>query len=320
MIILALDFSGLLNSFTNQIQQAFALMLMTMAVVLIFKTSFTTNFAMGAISTVAALISSVIYYKLGVPNPWIWLSLSMVTGILVAGFFNFALDRWILKINKHMTPVGVQMVTMGFVLMIGYFFAPLFQDKESGEKWFIPRIGGIGNESFGSGSVSIYKDAILTMGIAIAILLVIFVLLKYTKWGLAVRATASNKQVAELMGINTANITAISWALAGGLAAIAGITYSLNGNEIYVHSQMLNTMIYAFIALVVGGTDTFFGPVIVSFFIPVLNGILAYLLSALNITPGNGAIYAPVIVYIIIIVIMSALPRGIFSKKVQVKV
>ena len=57
------------------------------------------------------------------------------------------------------------------------------------------------------------------------IIIGLFVALKYTKWGLSVRSVAGNETVAGMMGVNTRWVTAFTWAIAGGLGALAASLY-----------------------------------------------------------------------------------------------
>lgn len=75
----------------------------------------------------------------------------------------------------------------------------------------------------------------------------LFILLKYSKWGLGVRVTASNEFTAELMGVDTRKITAVSWALAGALGVLAAVMYAGGGTTISA-SFMTTIQVNAFLA------------------------------------------------------------------------
>ena len=100
-------------------------------------------------------------------------------------------------------------------------------------------------------------------------------MLRYTRWGLGVRATASNERVASMMGVNTKFITAMSWAIAGGLGAVAAILIASNrgtfGNVTTYF--MISIQVQAFFSAILGGFSTFYGPVIGAVIFSVLNNL-----------------------------------------------
>ena len=77
------------------------------------------------------------------------------------------------------------------------------------------------------GKVVVGRHALICFGIAVAVLAALFLLLKFSKWGLAVRATASNEFTAELMGINSHVITAATATATSTMVKVCGICHCL---------------------------------------------------------------------------------------------
>ena len=88
-------------------------------------------------------------------------------------------------------------------------------------------------------------------------------MLKFTKWGIGVRATASNEKVASMMGVNTKRITLTSWAIASALGALAAALYA---PTIFTLSpnMMVGMQVNGFLAAVLGGFAILFGGPIVA--------------------------------------------------------
>jgi branched-chain amino acid transport system permease protein len=90
--------------------------------------------------------------------------------------------------------------------------------------------------------------------------------LRFTKWGLGVRATASNEKVASMMSVNTKMITGLSWAIGAAISGLAAIAF-LQAKQPQLNPTNLNTMmIYAFLALILGGTQTFLDQLLQRFY------------------------------------------------------
>lgn len=299
----------ILDSFS----ESAVLMLVTLAVVLIFKTSTTTNFAQGTISTMAAFFmaaftngkvadgTSVLSYGV------LPLIISILVGVVSAFTTSLLIDKLLLRKARFKNPAGTQMITMGVVLLLTGLVSVVLSER--GQYYAIPIIKG-SQKIFG---LNITNHAILLILLAAFIIAVIFILLQKTKWGLGVRATAANEIMADAMGVNTHSITAITWGLAGALGAVAAIFYApiaIKENAINIATLMIIMQVDAFLALVVGGITNFYGPVVVAFFIPVTRAIIAVALSPLKLTAWANAF-----LYIIILLVILLFPNGVFGKK-----
>jgi branched-chain amino acid transport system permease protein len=310
----------------NSILQSAPLALATFAIVLIFKTSFTTNFAQGMIGTVAAFITTYILMPTpdiqgNVPEPgFLPYVIAIGAGIVVSFIISMLIDVLIFRNSKFISPVGKQIVTMGVVLilsgLIPFFFG--ISDRS------LPRIGAnlegtiIDSVLLGiidvMANIGIYVKYHMLIGFFISFLILgtLFIMLKRTKWGLGVRATASNEKVASMMGINTKFITAMSWAIAGGLGAVAAVLISSNkgtfGNvTIYF---MIAIQVQAFFASILGGFSTFHGPIIGIVLLTTLKNLFTSFFNPW----GNTVLY----LFIMFVVLIK--PLGLFGKKIAKKV
>ena len=155
------------------------------------------------------------------------------------------------------------------------------------------------------------------MAISIVVVAAVFLLLRFSKWGLAVRATASNEYVAGMLGINTHIVTAISWGLAGGIGALAATINASTGAAMNVY-YMTNYQVFAFLAGILGGFGTFYGPVIAALMIPLANNLVQYFVNVIGKPEYTG--WSMVIVYALALLIIFFKPQGIFGKKIARKV
>ncbi len=294
------------------------LSLATFGIVLIFKTSSTTNFAQGMLGILGAFTTSYLIDPKGVvditgmPSVEITsplqLILPMLGGILVSFVAGFLIDAIIFRKAKFTNAATKQIITMGLVIVITGLIPLIFGGTVTRQSFKFD------TETIDFLGVLLPIHQLVTLGFAAVIIALIFVLLKYTKWGLGVRSVASNERVAGLMGINTNVINAMSWAIAGALGALSAITYtaaigSLNS------SGMTEIQINAFYASILGGFDTFYGPLIGAFFLSAGQALFPQILVVFNLAQWNN-----VVLYLSIMIVILIKPMGIFGKKKVKKV
>jgi branched-chain amino acid transport system permease protein len=147
----------------------------------------------------------------------------------------------------------------------------------------------------------ITRHAFICFLIAAVLLSILFAMLKFTKWGIAIRATASNEIVAQMMGINTRFITGITWGIAGALIAIAGSSSAMALNS----AMLAQVQIFAFLACVLGGVSSFWAPVAGCVFIPLF----------MNYSAIFSPKWAVLISFVIIMLIILIRPYGLFGEK-----
>lgn len=303
-----MDFNAYLTIFIGVLPSMCAGILATFAITLIFKTSYTTNFAQGVISAIGAYVAVELTLEKGLP---LWGV--AILGVAVAFVVGLLIDVLIFRRGKNVNAIGKQIITMGlislFVGIIPFVFAVANYESVPVQP-FIPL-----TEKLTLGQISIPYNTLVGIGITIVLMALVFVLLQKSKWGLSVRATASNEIVAGMMGINTKVITAISWAIAGALGAVAAIIYV--GNVTFSNALvMTTTQINAFLAGILGGFATFYGPVAGAAIIYLLNAIV----GCICIHVPELTMWKSAVVYGIVMLLVLLKPQGLFGKKMVKKV
>jgi branched-chain amino acid transport system permease protein len=127
--------------------------------------------------------------------------------------------------------------------------------------------------------------------------------LKYSRFGVAMRAVAADENVARLMGISTARVQSVAWACASALAGLAGVFFAV----IYGLSPTIYELgLKAFPATVLGGFDSVLGSGASGLFIGVLENLVGgYLPSTLKEVAG----------FFLILVVLMVRPFGLFGEK-----
>jgi len=288
------------------------LSLVTTAIVLIFRTSYTTNFAQSSIAVFSAYMTTHLLVRV-LPNflsfgPTLLLIVSIILGLMVGFLFGFFIDTVLIRLSKFTNSITKQMITMGFILVISGLLPITFGVNVMPN----PTPLMIGGFQFQIGSTTLYitYHNLLSIVIALVTLSGLFIALKYTKWGLGVRSTASNEKVASMMGVNTKFITAMSWGIAGALGALAANLFApiVMTLEPYI---MLDMQINGFLSGVMGGFSSFGGPIAASFII-----IFGRLIMRTYISSQ----WATALMYIFVLVVILIKPVGLFGKKIAKKV
>ncbi|MFP4478246.1 MAG: branched-chain amino acid ABC transporter permease [Candidatus Izemoplasmatales bacterium] len=303
----------------NQIPNIAILALATTAIVLIYKTSTTTNFAQSMMATFGAYFAAKTIQYTGARYEWgqtTTVVVALIAGALVAFLLGLFIDSVIIRYSKDKSPVGKQMITMGLVIILTGLMPILFGTNSPTNPLNVPRLFPASDQipltflnTWGiiEMELSMTRHAVYIMFFAILLLALLFSLLRFTKWGLGVRATASNERVASMMGVNTKLITALSWGIAGFLGGVAAI---IKAPSSIGPALMVSTQVNGFVAAVLGSFTSFAGPLIASILIPPLQGLLVTLVGSWNFA----------VVYAIILAFVLIKPEGLFGKKVDKKV
>lgn len=313
-----MDLSDIISILINGLIQFSFLSLATFGIVLIFKTSSTTNFAQGSLGIIGAYTTSYIIDKQGVNDligttnvvitSVFQLLIPMIVGILVSFIAGFLIHTLIFKNAKYTNVATKQIITMGLVIMITGLIPILFGGTTNRVSF------PFSNEAIKVLGVSVPIHNLVTLGLATVIISSIFILLKYTKWGLGVRSVASNERVAGLMGVNTDMINALSWAIAGALGALSAITYTASISTLS-SAAMVDMQINAFYSSILGGFSTFWGPLAGAFIFTTTQSFIPRLLINFGLTQ-----WSKTILYLAIMIAVLIKPVGLFGKKTVKKV
>ncbi|NLD52467.1 MAG: branched-chain amino acid ABC transporter permease [Clostridiales bacterium] len=284
--------------------------LVTIGIVLIFRTTATTNFAQGLIATFGAFV--VTWAALQWTELSLWICLLL--GALSAFVLGMLVDVVLIRRARHITPSGKQMITMGVMMILvnvtPVIFNSIIINSTQGRSFSL----GILEFSFLGMRFNITEMGLMAFVIAALVLAAVFAALKYTKWGLGVRATAANESVAQMLGVNTRVITAFSWALAGALATI-GAFFTAAGAPLSVN-LMGNAQVYGFLACVLGGFSSFPAPILGAVIIPLVYNFA----GNTSIMGPNAGMWQNAMTFVVVLLLILIFPNGLLGKKTIKKV
>lgn len=272
--------------------------LAALGIIIVFRTSIVVNFAQGAIGMFNTFVVTYFLSTRGLP---LWLSI--IGGVVSSVITGMLIDFVIIRHTKKVSGDGKQIITLGLMMII-IGITPLFFGVDP---LSLPRLINSGDLKILGASVS--YNGMFNIILGLAVMGTLFYVLQNTKWGLAVRTTASNEYTAKLMGVPTKAVTMGAWAVAAVLGVLAGVMVAP------MTSVTLNIMdevqIIGLIACVLGGFQTFYGAVLGAYIIGVSRNLLLFYFSS---------VWGGQILYILILLFLVIRPHGLIGKKIVKKV
>jgi branched-chain amino acid transport system permease protein len=162
--------------------------------------------------------------------------------------------------------------------------------------------------ALGGLNVRMIDIAIVVLAIVLMIALVLFV--RFTKIGVAMRATAENYDVARLMGININRMIGLAFAIGSGLAAVAGLMWGTKYGQI---SPLMGVLpgLKAFVAAVIGGVGSTAGAVLGGYVLGMAEVLFVGLL------PPEFSGYRNAFVFGALILVLLVMPNGILGRSTE---
>lgn len=273
--------------------------LLALGFVVIFKATEVVNFAHGSIVLFGGYIVLVTKDTIG------WAG-GAVLGILTAGVLALAVERLLLARSRHADPFSLALLTIGIDVIITEEIV-----RRLGVT--VPFIGDAWDaKPIQLGGVTLFRTHLVALLVATVLITAFFLALRYTNWGIAMRAQAENREAAALVGIRSSRVTASVWLMAGLLAGIAVLfiatqDFSGAGLSRGTHSIALA----AFPAAIIGGLDSTVGAIV--------GGITVGLVDALS-THYISFTFAKSAIFLVMLVVLVARPAGLFGSRETTRV
>ena len=156
------------------------------------------------------------------------------------------------------------------------------------------------------GEISLPPESMIGLIVSVIVVAILLLFFRYTKSGLAMRATAEDEQVVQSVGIKVTTVYALSWVIACVVGVIGGI---LLGGVSGVMVPLAEIGIKAFAVVLLGGVDSIGGAIVAGIILGVLENVAAGYLDPL--LPGGGL--AQVFPFIVMIIVLIFRPYGLFG-------
>ncbi len=301
-----MTFEAFITTFFISLRHGSIVALATLGIVLIYRTSKATNFAQGMIGTFNAYVAGYLMIHHGA-SIWVATLVALITAFITG----VIIDKLFIRPASKSSAVGKQIMTLGIILILvgimnmNFGLIGRVTNTNNRVTRFIPTTQTV--SIFGQ---NIPWDTVFVTVLAMVLMGAIFWFIQKTRWGLGVRVTASNEPVARLMGVPTRTITMLSWSVAAMLGTIAGIALASTQGGITV-GLLIGVQISAFFAAVLGGFQTFHGPVIMAYVLGFTLRMSRYIMMTVF---AQSSVLADALIYTLVLVVLYFMPYGIFGK------
>ena len=259
------------------------------------------NMAHGEMVMLGAYTTFVVQQVIRARNPALFdysLAIAIPLAFLVAGFVGILIERGIIRF-LYGRPLETLLATWGLSLIL----------QQGVRTAFGPTNKDVGNPSWMSGSfelgqITITYNRLWIIVFTLLIFAGLLALLRFTRFGLEMRAVTQNRAMAASMGIRTSRVDALTFGLGSGIAGMAGVALSQIDNVSPNLGQ--GYIIDSFMVVVFGGVGNLWGTLVGSFVLGIANKFLE---------PMAGAVLGKIAILVLIILFIQKRPRGMFALK-----
>jgi urea transport system permease protein len=259
------------------------------------------NMAHGEMVMIGAYVTFVVQEIIRNNNPALFdysLVIAVPLSFVVAGGIGIIIERTIIRF-LYGRPLETLLATWGLSLIL----------QQAVRTTFGPNNREVGNPSWMSGAfdvggITITYNRLWIICFALAVFIALLALLRFTRFGLEMRAVTQNRPMAASMGIRTSRVDALTFGLGSGIAGMAGVALSQIDNVSPNLGQ--GYIIDSFMVVVFGGVGNLWGTLVGSFVLGIANKFLE---------PYAGAVLGKIAILVLIILFIQKRPRGLFALK-----
>jgi branched-chain amino acid transport system permease protein len=268
---------------------------LALALVLIYRATEVINFAQGEM----AMASTFIAYQLTLWGFSYWAA--FFATLAISFVLGTAIQLVVIRPVQHRSVIAVVIVTVGlFILIDGLVTWRWGADLKFMKAPF-------GNTIYHVGQVALPRQDLGVLAVTVLSVILLGILFRFTKLGLAMRAAALRPAAAALVGVRVNWMLAIGWGLAAVLGAVAGMM--TEPSQFLTPTMMQPILLYAFAAAVLGGLESPVGSVIgglaLGVFLNLIGQYVGVATSELRLPIAFG----------VLLVVLLVKPNGLFGRK-----
>lgn len=266
--------------------------------VIIFKCSKAFNIASGQIVMLGAYIGYTFLIPSRLP---VWAAI--ILSIIVAVIMGLVVERLALRPLLGKPALAIVMMTIALagvmdgISIVGWGGEYLTYHES------LPAV------TLHLGSLSVPPSSVLALIVSIVVVGALLALFRFTKIGLAMRATAEDEHVTRSLGIRATVVYALSWAIACVVGVVAGV---LLGGVSGVSPALAEIGLKALAVVILGGLDSIGGAVFAGVILGIAENLAAGYLDPL--LPSGGGL-ANVFPFIVMLLVLILKPHGLFGLK-----
>ncbi|HCI82582.1 MAG TPA: branched-chain amino acid ABC transporter permease [Ktedonobacter sp.] len=271
---------------------------------IIYKASEVINFAQGELLLVGAYVVSTAVFTWQLP-----FFIALLLGIIVTVLIGLVFERLILRRMIGRPVFSILMITIGLDIVLRTLVIMIWGSKPIPAASPFAITGGLT-----TGGIHFGSNDLWTIAVTVALCIALFWFFRYTRYGLAMRATALDQEAALAVGINIRTIYALAWGISAAIATIGGIFLAID--SFAIDPTFGGTALIAFPAIILGGIDSIEGAVVGG----ILIGVIQVLTAGYESRVANilGAGIHEITPYLLMILILLIRPYGLFgTRKVE---
>lgn len=277
--------------------------LLAIGFVIIYKSTGVISFAQPALMMSGAVTVSYLAPAIGfLLLPGFGFVVAVLLGALAVSALALGVERAAIRPMVGRPVFVVAIITIGLdiaIRVVANGFIGLGA-RPIGDPWGLTR--------FSIGDLQVQWRHVAMMITTALVLAVLFWFFRYTRFGLAMRAAAFDQEAALTQGVSVGSVFAMSWAMAGGLAALAGALLATGAG---VDQQMWIVALAALPAIILGGLDSLEGAVIGGLAVGVVESLVGSYQR--QFAPWLGDNFAVVSPYMLMLLVLLARPYGLFG-------
>ncbi len=268
---------------------------------IIFKASEVINFAQGELLLVGAYVVSS-----GVFNWHLGFLVSLLLGVVVTVLIGLLFERFVLQHMIGRPVFSILMITIGLdtilrtSVVVGWGSNPI----PAAAPYTV-------TSGFNTGGVHLGANDLLTIIVTIVLCAMLFYFFQYTRYGLAMRATALDQEAALAVGINIRTVYVLAWGIAAAVATIGGVFLAIG--SIAMDPTLGGAALLAFPAIILGGIDSITGAVVGGIIIGLVQDLTAGYES--HVASFLGAGIHQITPYLLMILVLLIRPYGLFGTR-----
>jgi urea transport system permease protein len=257
------------------------------------------NMAHGEMVMIGAYVTFEVQEVIRAANPALFdysLAIAIPLSFLVAGCVGILIERCIIRF-LYGRPLETLLATWGLSLILQQAVRTAFgsSNRDVGSPTWM-------SGAFDIGGITITYNRLWIICFALAVFVALLALLRFTRFGLEMRAVTQNRPMAASMGIRTSRVDALTFGLGSGIAGMAGVALSQIDNVSPNLGQ--GYIIDSFMVVVFGGVGNLWGTLVGSFVLGIANKFLE---------PYAGAVLGKIAILVLIILFIQKRPRGMFA-------
>ncbi|MFS8096011.1 branched-chain amino acid ABC transporter permease [Lentzea alba] len=271
--------------------------LLALGFVIIYKSTQVISFAQPAFMLAGAVLVSYLAPEVS------FFGAVVVAAVLIA-VLALGVERTVLRPMVGKPVFVVAIITIGVdvvVRVVTNAFIGL-DVRQVGDPWGLTTVSFLGAE--------VQQRYLVMIGTTAVVTIALFAFFRYSRIGLAMRAVAYDQEVALAQGISVGSVFALSWALAGGLAALAGVFVATGAG---VDQQLWIVALKALPAIILGGLESLGGAVVGGLAVGVVESLFGTYQG--DFAPWLGPNFGLVAPYALMLLVLLVRPYGLFGKR-----